>query len=94
MESPNMYSLLSVKSVLTYTGLQTTPSKWCCIGPRMEICVNSDVRIHGTACLPKEFLYQKEATSIESPKMYSPTLWIKRTYLYGPANNPVSCGAV
>ena len=27
----------------TSTGLQTTPSQWCSIGPRMEICVNSGV---------------------------------------------------
>ena len=29
---------------------------------------------------------------MESPKMHSPSRCRNRTYMYGPANNPVSCG--
>ena len=44
---------------------------------------------HGTAFAPKQCLYQKEATCMESPKMYFPSPWNNHTYLCGTANYPV-----
>ena len=49
---------------------------------------------HGTAFAPKQWLYQKEATGIESSKMYCPSRCRYRTYQCGAANYPVSWGAV
>ena len=45
---------------------------------------------HGTAFAPKQWLYQKEATGIESPKMYCPSRCRCRTYLCVEAKYPVS----
>ena len=45
---------------------------------------------HGTVVAPKQCLYQKEATRMESPKMYC-ARWCKNlTYLCGTANDPIS----
>ena len=49
---------------------------------------------HGTAFVPKQWLYQKEATGMESPKMYCPTRCRHRTYHCVEANYPVSLGIV
>ena len=46
---------------------------------------------HSTVFAPKQCLYQKEATGIESPKMHSCSLCKSRTYLCGTSNYPVSC---
>ena len=40
------------------------------IGHRMEICETSAFPIHGTAFAPKQWIYQKEATGMQSSKMY------------------------
>ena len=47
---------------------------------------------HGTAFAPKQWLYQKEATGMESPKMYCPSLYRQRTYHCMEAKYPVSWG--
>ena len=57
----------------------------------MEICVTYR---HATAFPQKECLSQKEATGMESPKMYCSSPWKNPTYLCGSANYPVSLGAV
>ena len=45
---------------------------------------------HGTVFAPREYLYQKEATGMERPEMYSPS-WCKNpSYLCGQSNCPVS----
>ena len=49
---------------------------------------------HGTAFAPKQWLYQKEATGMESPKMHRPSLCRYRTYHCVEAKYPVSWGAV
>ena len=49
---------------------------------------------HGTASAPMQWLYQKEATGMESSKMYCPSRCRCRTYQCGAANYPVSWGAV
>ena len=49
---------------------------------------------HGTVFAPKEWLYRKEATGMESPKMYCPSRCRHRTYLRVEAKYPVSWGVV
>ena len=49
---------------------------------------------HGTAFAPKQWLYQKEATGMESPKMHRPSLCRYRTYHCVEEKYPVSWGAV
>ena len=49
---------------------------------------------HGTTSTPMQWLYQKEATGMESSKMYCPSRCRYRTYQCGAANYPVSRGAV
>ena len=39
---------------------------------------------HGTVFAPKKYLYQKEATGMERPEMYSASRWNNSTYLRGP----------
>ena len=84
--------LVSAKTALTCAGLQTTPfhiSKY-----RAE---NGNLRKsestfgHSTVFAPKQCLYQKETTGMESPKMTSSSRCKNRTYLCGTPNYPVSC---
>ena len=49
---------------------------------------------HGTAFAPKQLLYQRGATSMESSNMYCPSRCIYRTYQCVAANYHVSCGVV
>ena len=73
---------------------QTTPFNW---GYRVE---NGNMRKfgptypHGTALAPKYCLYEKEATGMESPKMYCPTRCRYRTYYCVEVRYPVSWGIV
>ena len=49
---------------------------------------------HGTACAPKQWLYQKEATGMESSQMYCPRWCRYCTYQCVAANYLVSWGVV
>ena len=49
---------------------------------------------HGTVFAPRKFLYQKEATGMERPEMYSVSRCNNPTYLCGPSKYPVSREAV
>ena len=49
---------------------------------------------HGTAFAPNQWLYQNEATGMESPKMYCPSRCRHRTYHCMEAKDPVSWGVV
>ena len=49
---------------------------------------------HGTVFTPKQWLYEKEATDMESSKMYYPSRCRYRTYQCGVAKYPVSWGVV
>ena len=49
---------------------------------------------HGTVFAPRKYLYQKEATGMETPEMYSVSRCNNPTYLCGPSNYPVSREAV
>ena len=44
---------------------------------------------HGTALVPKKWLYQKEATGMESSKLYRPSRCRYRTYLCVEAKYPI-----
>ena len=94
MESPKMCSCSRCKN-LTCAGLQTTPSQISQY--RAE---NGNLRkygstfCHGTVFAPKQCLYQKEATGMESPKMYSCSRCKNRTYQCGTENDPIPCKPV
>ena len=49
---------------------------------------------HGTVFTPRKYLYQKEATGMERPEMFSASRCNKPTYLCGPFKYPVSREAV
>ena len=44
---------------------------------------------HGTVFAPRKYLYQKEATGMERPEMYSVSRCNNPTYLFGPSYFPV-----
>ena len=81
--------LIGAETALTCTGLQTTP-----VHGGKYSAENGNLRKfrsiyrHGTMFVPKQYLYQKKAKGMESPKMYSTRLCWNRTYLYWPANYP------
>ena len=45
---------------------------------------------HGAVFAPRQYLYQKEATGMESPEMYSTSRCKNPTYLCGQSNYSVS----
>ena len=49
---------------------------------------------HGTVFAPRKYLYQKEATSMERPEMYSASRWNNPTCLRVPLKYPVLREAV
>ena len=49
---------------------------------------------HGTVFVPRKYLYQKEATGMERPEMYSVSRCNNPTYHCGPSKYPVSSEAV
>ena len=49
---------------------------------------------HGTVFAPRKYLYQKEATGMERPVMYSVSRCNNPTYLCRPSKYPVSTEAV
>ena len=88
-------ALVSIQTVLTRAGAQTTPfhggQYWAENGNLRKFVPTNP---QGTVFAPKQWLYQKEATGIESSKMYCPTWCRNRTYQCGAANYPVSKRAV
>ena len=87
--------LVVAQTALTCMGLQTTPSH-----VRRYRAENGNLRKfgstfrHSTVFAPQQCFYQKEATGMESPKMYAFSRCKNRTYLCGPANYTISCEAV
>ena len=45
---------------------------------------------HGTVFAPRQYLYQKEATGMDTPEIYSPSRCKNRSSLCRPLNYPVS----
>ena len=87
--------LVGAKTVPTGTGLQTTPFH---AAPYTSDNANlrkfGSAYRHSTVFAPKQWLFQKEATGMESPKMQFPSRCKDRTDRYGSVNYPVSCCAV
>ena len=88
-------ALVGADVALTSAGPQTTP----CHGGQYRVHQGNmrnfgPTNTHGTASAPMQWLYQKEATGMESSKMYCPSRCRYRTYQCGAANYPVSWGAV
>ena len=64
--------LIGAKISLTCAGLQTTPSHVSQYRAKNgNLWKSGSTFCHGTVLAPKQCLYQKEATGMESPKMYS-----------------------
>ena len=64
--------LVGAKTALTSAGLQTTLSHVSQYrAENGNLQKSGSTFCHGTVCAPKQCLYQKEATGMESPKMYS-----------------------
>ena len=91
----NCITLVGADTVLTSAGPQTT----ACHGEQYRVQRGNLrnfglTKPHGTAFAPMQWLYQKEATGIESSKMYCLSRCRYRTYQRKAANYPVSWGAV
>ena len=86
-------ALVGADTVLTSWGPETTPFQG-----RQYRAQNGNMRnfgptnTHGTAFAPKQWLYQKEATGMESSKMYYHSWCRYRTYHCVAAKYPVSWG--
>ena len=88
-------ALVGADVALTSAGPQSTP----CHGGQYRVHQGNmrnfgPTNTHGTASEPMQWLYQKEATGMESSKMYCPSRCRCRTHQCGAANYPVSWGAV
>ena len=88
-------ALVGADIALTSAGPQTTP----CHGGQYRVHKGNmrnfgPTNTHGTASAPMQWLYQKEATGMESSKMYCPSRCTYRTQQCGAANYPMSWGAV
>ena len=87
--------LVGAKTSLTCTGLQTTPSQVSQYKAEYGDFRNSKSTFcHCTVFVPKQCLYQKEATHMERIKMYSACRCKNLIYLCGTANDPVTCKLV
>ena len=88
-------ALVGADIALTSAGPQTTP---CHVGQYRVHQGNmrkfGPNNTHGTASAPMQWLYQKEATGMESSKMNCLSRCRYRTHQCGAANYPVSWGAV
>ena len=87
--------LVGAKSALTCAGPQTTRSHVRQFKAENGNLENSGPGFcHGAVFAPKQCLYQKEARTMESTRIYFSSRFKKRTYLGGSANYPISCKAV
>ena len=89
------FALVGADTVLTSAVPQTTPYH----GGQYRVQRGNlrnfgPTKPHGTAFAPMQWLYQKEATGMESYKMYYHSRYRYGTYHGGAANYPVSVGAV
>ena len=82
---------IGAKTSLTCAGLETSPfhiSQYR--GKNGNLLISGYNFYHVTEFAPKQCLYQKETTAMESPKMYSSRRCKNLTYLCGTVNDPVS----
>ena len=80
-------ALIGVDTVLTSAGPQTTPSHGGQYRVQRRNLQNfAPTKPHGTAFVPMQWLYQKEATKMDSSKMYYPSRCRYGTYQRRAAN--------
>ena len=71
------------------------PVSWGVIkGPERKYAKFGPINPHGTAFAPKQWLYEKEATGMESSKLYCASWCRYRTYQCLAANHSVSLAVV
>ena len=92
---PKCIAQIGTDTVLTTAGKQSTP-----FHGGLYRAKNGNMRDfgpinpHGTAFAPKQCLYEKESTGMESSKLYRPSRCRYRTYHCVEAKYPVSWGVV
>ena len=87
--------LVGAETALTCAGRQTTTSEVVRYrADNVNLYKLGWTYHHGTGFAPRRCLYQKEATAVERPEMYLTSRWRNPTNLCGPANYPISRGAV
>ena len=91
MERPETYSTTRCNNPTYLCG----PSKYTV--SREAVCAQNEklpklgrTYRHGTVFAPRKYLYQKEATGIERPEMYSASMCNNPTYLCGLSKYPIS----
>ena len=95
MESSKRYCPSRCRYRTYQCGAANYPVSWGAVhGPPRNMRNFGPTNTHGTASEPMQWLYQKEATGMESSKMYCPSRCRCRTHQCGAANYPVSRGAV
>ena len=83
--------LVGAKSPLSCAGRQTIPSQRRQGGVENgNLCKLGWTYRHGTVFSPTKYLYQKEATGMVRPEVYSPSQCKNPYYLCRPSNYPVS----
>ena len=87
-------ALVGADTVLTTAWPQTTPFHGAYRAQNGNMRNFGPTNPHCTALAPKQWLYQKEATGMESPKMYCPSRFRYRNYHCVEAKYPVSWGVV
>ena len=87
----NYIALVGADTVLTSAWKQSTPFHRA---QKVNMRNFGPTNPHGTAFASKQWLYQKQATSMESPKMYCPSRCKHHTYHCVEAKYPVSWGVV
>ena len=84
---PKYIPLVGAKTALTSAGWQATPSHVRQYRAENRILRKSESTFHhGTIFAPKQCLYQKKATCMESSKMHYSSRCKNHTYLCGMAN--------
>ena len=87
-------ALVGADTVLTTAWRQTTPFHGGYRAQNGNMWKFGPTYPNGTALAPKKWLYEKEATGMESSKLYRPSRCRYRTYLCVEAKHPVSWAVV
>ena len=87
--------LVGAKTILTCVDRQNTPSRLMWYNAKTQNLRKFGwTDRHGTVFAQRQYSYQKEATGMERPEMYSDSRCKNHTYLSGPSKYPVSIDAV
>ena len=88
---PKCIPLVGAITSLNCAGRHNTPSRGRPYGAQNgKFGKLGQTDSHGTVFAPKKYLYQKEATGMERPEMYSVSRCNNPNYLCGPSKYPVS----